>query len=59
MAVVSMPEAALDEDDRPAAWQDEIRPTRQPGVVKTVAEATGVKAAADDHFRSSVLAPDA
>jgi hypothetical protein len=59
MAPVTMPEAAVNEDDSSTTWKDEIRAARQIPSMETETEAARVKAPTQEQFRLRVGAADA
>lgn len=56
-AVVSMPEATADENDRPTGGKHEVGQTGQVANVETVAVAQAVDEPADDHLGLGILGP--
>jgi hypothetical protein len=59
MTIVSMPEAAMNEDYGSMLWKHKVWFARQSSVVQHVAETFCVQASPDNHFRLGILAPDA
>ena len=59
MAVMAMPEAAIDENKRIPGPQDDVGPTREVFGVQAVAESRGMQDAADGKLGAGVLALDA
>ena len=56
---MSMPEAAIDQDDGPVFSQNQIRLSGEFSVVKAVPKPECMEAAPDQHFGSGVSASDA
>jgi hypothetical protein len=54
VAVVTMPEATVDENDRTVSWKNQIGLAGKPLVVEFVSEASGVKAASYCQLRLGV-----
>jgi hypothetical protein len=57
-AFVTVPEAAMHEDDGPVLREDQVRPTGDTLSMQPIPEAARVKRAPQHHFRLRVLAPD-
>ena len=57
-ALVPMPEAAVDEDDRVPLWEHDIGMSGQFGRMQMVAEAQSVEVSAYKHLRLRVLRPN-
>lgn len=56
---MSMPEAAMDEDDRTVLPEHHVRLSRKPLHVKAVSEAARMERSAHRQFGTGVPAPDA
>ena len=59
MAVVSMPETAMNKDYGPVLGKYKVRFARQPFVMEEIAKASCMQASPDDQFGPGILAPDA
>lgn len=59
VAIMAMPEAAMNEDDRVMFWEYQIRLPWKSLVVKNITEASRMKASPYDHFGFGVFPPNA
>ena len=59
MAIVAMPETAMDEDYGPIPGKHKVGLARQALVVEQIAKALCMEASPDNHFRFGIFAADA
>jgi hypothetical protein len=58
LAIVTMPEAAMDEDHGASTRKHQVRLSWQRCAVQPISVACGVQQASDDHFRFGILGLD-